>query len=214
MRGNGFDADAGFTIVEVVVASTLLLVAFLAAAGLFEAGTRVSGDTRQRVIAAQLASSAIEKVRGPAADPARFTTSVVPGQTVTTQTVNGLKFTITQEMQWVGQSSTTSACDSGGVGSNSILQVSESVTWPGAGATAPVQVDDRAVTAGRRVLGRDRIDRRQAAQRRRPPGERRAGVDHRADVARAEHDRRRLRVLRVPHAGRVHGVGHGRHRRR
>ena len=49
MRGDGFDADAGFTIVEVVVASTLLLVAFLAAAGLFEAGTRVSGDTRMRV---------------------------------------------------------------------------------------------------------------------------------------------------------------------
>jgi hypothetical protein len=42
-------------------------------------------------------------------------------------------------MQWVAQSSTTSACDSGGVGSNSILQVSESVTWPSAGATAPVQ---------------------------------------------------------------------------
>src|SRR6185437_16820771 len=139
MRGDGFDAEGGFTIVEVVVAATLLLVAFVAAAGLFESGTRVSGDTRQRVIAAQLASSAIEKVRGPAADPARFTTQVVPGQTVTTQLVNGLKFTITQDMQWVSQSSTTSACDSGGTGSNSILQVSESVTWPGAGATAPVQ---------------------------------------------------------------------------
>src|SRR4051812_1923589 len=139
VRGDGFDAESGFTIVEVVVASTLLLIAFISAAKLFESGTRVSGDTRQRVIAAQLASSAIEKVRGPAADPARFTTSVVPGQTVTTQLVNGLKFTITQEMQWVAQSSTTSACDSGGTGSNSILQVSESVTWPGAGATAPVQ---------------------------------------------------------------------------
>src|SRR5450755_4465956 len=90
-RGDGFDAEEGFTIVEVVVASTLLLVAFVAAAGLFESGTRVSGDTRQRVVAAQLASSAIERVRGPAADAARFTTQVVPGQTVFTQYVNGLK---------------------------------------------------------------------------------------------------------------------------
>jgi Tfp pilus assembly protein PilV len=138
-RGDGFDADAGFTIVEVVVAATLLLVAFVAAAGLFEEGTKVSGDTRQRVVAAQLASAAIEKVRGPAADPARFTTQVVPGETITTQTVNGLKFTLTQDMQWVNQTATTSACDSGGTGSNAILQVSESVTWPGAGATAPVQ---------------------------------------------------------------------------
>ena len=61
-------------------------------------------STRQRVVAAQLAASAIEKIRGPAADPARFTTQVVPGQTITTQTVNGLQFTITQDMQWVGQS--------------------------------------------------------------------------------------------------------------
>ena len=135
----GFGPDAGFTIVEVVVASTLLLVSFLAAAALFEAGTGVSADTRLRVVAAQLAASAIEKVRGPAADPSRFTTSVIPGTTVTSQTVNGLKFTLTQEMQWVAQSATTSACDSGGIGSNGILQVTESVTWTGAGATAPVK---------------------------------------------------------------------------
>src|SRR4051812_29013490 len=140
-REDGFDADAGFTIVEVVVASTLLLVAFLAAAGLFASGTRVSGDTRMRVIAAQLALSAIEAVRGPAADPSKFTTSVLPGTLVTSKTVNGLKFTITQEMQWISQTSTTDACDSGGVGSNAILQLSESVTWAGAGATAPVEAN-------------------------------------------------------------------------
>ncbi len=138
-RGNGFDADAGFTIIEVVVAATLLLVAFLGAAGLFEEGTRVSGDTRQRVVAAQLASAAIEEIRGPAANPALFTSKVVPGETVTTQTVNGLKFTLTQQMQWVGQSSTTSSCASGDGGSNAILQLTESVTWPGMGATQPVQ---------------------------------------------------------------------------
>ena len=136
-RGSG--SDAGFSIIEVVVASTLLMVSFMAAAALYERGTAVSGDTRLRVVAAQIAASAIERVRGPAADPARFTTAIIPGTTVTTQTVNGLKFTLTQEMQWVGQSSTTSACDSGGTGSNSILQVTESVTWPDAGGTAPVE---------------------------------------------------------------------------
>jgi len=139
-RGDGFDADAGFTIIEVVVAVTLLLFAFLGAAGLFEEGTHVSGDTRQRVVAAQLASAAIEKIRGPAANPSLFTTSIVPGTTITTQTVNGLTFTVTQQEQWVNQTATTSSCQSGGAGgSNAILQVTESVTWPGAGATAPVQ---------------------------------------------------------------------------
>ena len=137
MRGDG--TDVGFTIIEVVVASSLLLIAFVAAAGLFDEGTHVSGDTRLRVVAAQLATSSIEKVRGPAADPSRFTTAIKPGTLVTTQVVNGLTFTITQEEQWIAQSSTTSACDSGGVGSNSILQLTESVTWPGAGDTAPVR---------------------------------------------------------------------------
>jgi len=139
-RGHGFDADAGFTIIEVVVAATLLVVAFLGAAGLFEEGTHVSGDTRQRVVAAQLASAAIEKIRGPAADPALFTSEVAPGETVTTQTVNGLKFTLTQQEQWVSQTATISSCQSGGDGgSNAILQLTESVTWAGAGATAPVE---------------------------------------------------------------------------
>jgi Tfp pilus assembly protein PilV len=139
-RGRGFDADAGFTIIEVVVASTLLVVAFLGAAGLFEEGTHVSGDTRMRVVAAQLASAAIEKIRGPAADPALFTSSVAPGELITTQTVNGLKFTVTQDEQWVNQTATTSSCQSGGAGgSNAILQLTESVTWPGAGATSPVR---------------------------------------------------------------------------
>ena len=58
-------SDRASPIVEVVVASTLLLFSFLAAALLFEAGTSVSGDTRMRVVAAQLASPAIEAVRGP-----------------------------------------------------------------------------------------------------------------------------------------------------
>ena len=114
--------------------------------------------------------------------PPRSRPQVVPGQTVTTQTVNGLKFTVTQD-DAVGRRrpSTTSACDSGGIGSNAILQVTESVTWPGAGATAPVRSTTALVAAGRRVLRRDRLDRGQGAQRRRAARSSNiAGVDHRA----------------------------------
>ena len=64
----------GFTIVEVVVAITLLVIALLGAALLFENGIVASGNTRNRVVAQQIASPAIEKVRGTAADPTRFTT--------------------------------------------------------------------------------------------------------------------------------------------
>ena len=93
--------------------STLLMVAFLAAAALFVSGTRVSGDTRD---AGGRGAARVVGDRGRAGTGGRSRRSsrpqVQPGTTVTTKTVNGLKFTVTQEMQWVAQSSTTSACDS------------------------------------------------------------------------------------------------------
>ena len=71
----------GFTIVEVVVAITVLVVAMLGAALLFENAIVVSGNTRNRVVAANLATQQMENVRGLAADPTKFTT-IPQGQTV------------------------------------------------------------------------------------------------------------------------------------
>ena len=76
-------------------------------------------------------------------------------------------------------------------------------------------VDDRARAAGRRVLGGDRLDRREGAQRGRPARASTRAVSITGPMnADAEHDRRGLRVLRVPHARHVHRDGHRRHRRR
>ena len=178
------------------------LVAFLGARpAVRERGHRVSGNTRMRVVAAQLASSAIENGPGPAADPSKFTTIVAPGTTVTTKTVNGLKFTITQEMQWVGQSSTTSACDSGGVGEQRDPAGHRVGDVDGHGRRPqPVRGDDDARAAGRRVLGGDRIDRREGAQR----GRRCRRRTSRCQVAGPDRPQsqqtttRGVRVLRVP----------------
>ena len=89
----------------------------------------------------KLASQAIETVRGPAADPAKFTAVVDPllGQTVTTRTVDATKYTITQDVQWVSQSSNSSLCDAGSSNAAQLLQVSETVTWPNMGGTDPVR---------------------------------------------------------------------------
>ncbi len=120
---------------------------------------------------------------------------------------------MTQEMQWVAQSSTTSACDSGGIGSNAMLQVTESVTW-------------RAPVRPHRSKRRPRSLLRPAPTRRRParsasrcsnaagmPSPNIAGL--RSPVRRAavsgDHVRR-VRVLRVLDARRVHRVGDRRHR--
>ena len=177
-RGDGFDADAGFTIVEVVVAATLLLVAFVAAAGLFEQGTRVSGDTRQRVVAAQLASAAIEKVRGPAADPAAFTTAGRrPARRSRPRRVNGLQFTVTQDMQWVGQT-----VDDQRVRQRRRRQQRRSCRCPsrspGRAWAGPRRCSRSTalVAAGRCVLRGDRFDRGEGARRDRAPGRRARSV--------------------------------------
>jgi len=131
----------GFTIVEVVVAITVLVVAMLGAALLFENAIVVSGNTRNRVVAANLATQQMESVRGLAADPTKFTT-IPQGQTVFSgpgQVVNGVQYTVTQNVQFVGQSSSTSTCDSPGSTTGQIMQVNELVTWPGMAGTKTVK---------------------------------------------------------------------------
>ena len=93
--------ETGFTVVECLVAMVILMIAILSIALLFERGLKTSRDTRSRVVAAQLASQAIETLRGPAADPAKFTNVIDPviGQTDTTRKVNGLTYTVTQDAQ-------------------------------------------------------------------------------------------------------------------
>jgi len=130
--------EDGFTVVEVLVALTILVIALVGSALLFENGMIVSGNTRQRVVGAQLATEALEKIRGTAADPTKWPT-IPQGQTLFNQTVNGSKFVVTQDVQFVAQRSAQSSCDSPGSGSGEIMQVTETVTWIGMAGTKPVQ---------------------------------------------------------------------------
>jgi hypothetical protein len=127
--------------IEMLVAVSLLLIALLAAAFMFQAGIKASGDSRQRVVAAHLATQALEAVRGPAADPAKFKSTITDhaGQEIYDVTVNGLRYRITQDIQFVNQASNSSSCDGGSLTSGLIAQVTERVTWQNMGATKPVQ---------------------------------------------------------------------------
>jgi type II secretory pathway pseudopilin PulG len=129
--------EEGFTIIELVVSVSLLVTALLAAAATFEGGIVVSGNTRNRVVAAQLVTQSLEQVRGTAANPTLFA-NILPGHSTSTQQVNGTMFTVAQDVQWVGQRSSSSACNST-PGSGQLLQVTEYVTWPNMRGTQPVQ---------------------------------------------------------------------------
>ena len=128
----------GFTVIEILVAITVLVIALVGAALLFENGIVVSGNTRNRVVAQQVASTALEKFRGTAADPTKFTT-ITAGTTTSTQSVNGLKFSLQQIVDFVSQGSTQSTCDAPGTNSGLLLRARETVTWVGMAGTAPVR---------------------------------------------------------------------------
>src|SRR5581483_4584607 len=129
--------ESGFTVIEFVVAISLLLVSLLAASQMLTSGMQVSGDTRSRVVAANLATQSLEAIRATATDPSQFST-LTPGRTVTTQTVGATTYTITKDVQWVGQRATASNCDAGG-GGTQILRATAVITWPRMHNTAPVQ---------------------------------------------------------------------------
>ncbi len=130
----------GFTVIEVVIAMTILLIALLGAAGLFGNAIIVSGNTRNRVVAQHIATKYIEKVRGQAADPTKFV-SIVEGGSDATETVNGVTYSVHQDIQWTWTNSNQSACDStapSSPGNTPVLQANETVTWTGMAGTKPV----------------------------------------------------------------------------
>jgi prepilin-type N-terminal cleavage/methylation domain-containing protein len=133
--------DRGFTVIEVVIAMTVLVIALLGAAALFGNAIIVSGNTRNRVVAQQIATKYIEKVRGQAADPTKFV-AITAGGSDTPETVNGIKYSVHQDVQWTWTNSNQSACDStapSSPGNTPVLQATETVTWTGMAGTQPIK---------------------------------------------------------------------------
>ena len=135
---NHHDNEEGFTVIEFTVAMALLVVCLIAGAQMMTSGMRVSGDTRARVIAANLATQTLEDLRAQAADITSFPTIAVGRTTLTPQTVSGTTFTVTRDVAWVGHRGTGSNCDAGGSGTL-VLRASAVVTWGHMNGTAPVQ---------------------------------------------------------------------------
>jgi len=115
---------------EFVIALSLLLVVSMPAAKLMSTAIAVSGNTRARIVATNLASQAIEGVRGSADDSSTFWNPPPLGSSTTTSQVNSVVFSISKQVEWVGQGQSGSNCTAGGQVPN-ILQVSATVTWPG-----------------------------------------------------------------------------------
>jgi Tfp pilus assembly protein PilV len=138
----GGGPELGFTVIEFIVAISLLLIVLVPAARLMTTSILVSGNTRSRIVATYLASRSIEGIRGSAnsstTNSANFWSALPLGASTTTSVVNNITYSVTKNVEWVGQGVSGSNCSSGGTTPN-ILQVSASVTWPSMLGANPVQ---------------------------------------------------------------------------
>lgn len=128
--------EAGFSLMEIVVAIGVFGVLALACAGVAIDSLGTAGDNRERVRAANLANAEIERTR------AQFRVS--PGNVpetlvVTPTTVDGNHYTVRRTATWLD---VAGADNLGGVSytaaTGDVLRVEVTVSWPDLGDRPPV----------------------------------------------------------------------------
>ena len=132
MRGNRQTTDDdGFSIVEAVVAMMVLAVLALVAAATSITVLRTSNSNSQRVVAANLATQAIEETRSIVSQ--EITDGALP---IETQIVGGTTYSIAQTTTVQSSNATTNLCTTGTKLAYKLVTVA--VTWPNMGSVQPV----------------------------------------------------------------------------
>jgi prepilin-type N-terminal cleavage/methylation domain-containing protein len=115
--------DAGFTIIEVMVAMMIFAIIFLGVAYSTVTTLRMTADTVSREAAANLAAAEIDAVRA-LNDP------FLVQSTSYTKSVGGTEYTVKRKTGWVSASGTTEGCGSG-TGTLQYKRVNVGVSWTG-----------------------------------------------------------------------------------
>ena len=132
-----FPRDTGFSLVEIIVALSVFAVLAVACATMAIDSLGVAGDNRERVRAANLASTEIERTRA----AFRASRSSVPETTVVNPTmVDGDSYTVARTTTWVDADGdpATDAGVSYTAATGTSLLVEVRVTWPALGTRPPV----------------------------------------------------------------------------
>jgi prepilin-type N-terminal cleavage/methylation domain-containing protein len=134
------DAEAGFSLVELMVALSIFAVVVAGVATGMDAAMDLARTNRQRSTAAYVAGQEIEKVR--AAFSADAATPALGTSSSTTPAINGIAFTVTRTVSWTNPGSNPDACTATGTTPSGQVvaykRVRVRVTWPDMGGTQPV----------------------------------------------------------------------------
>ena len=137
--------EEGFTLVEVIVALTIIAVVLVPCSILMLDQLKQSANLRDRVVAANLVDQASHAAEAESYDALiAASPPAQTGQTVT-ESVGNRKYSVTTSTYWQPETTTAGACDnpgnSGSTGLEDELLVVATATWPGMGATPAVRAD-------------------------------------------------------------------------
>lgn len=127
--------SGGFTLLELVVAMSILSLLMLGLAATIGGALTVVRNNRNRSVAANLASQELDIVRETIASSF---TSLAPA--ITTQLVGGVPFTVNRELTWVSKNATNGPCDAANQ-TPQVLRVHVWVDWPARRGVPPASAD-------------------------------------------------------------------------
>ncbi len=131
--------DDAFTVVGVLIAASILVLALIPASQLLEKTLGVSASNRSRAIAASIATSVLELDRTLATSNfAQFVSSNL-GTTTTTQSVNGSTYTVSTLVSWSSGTFSSGSCGttSSKTYNQPVIEVGVTVSWTGSLQTPP-----------------------------------------------------------------------------
>ncbi|MDA8277933.1 MAG: hypothetical protein M0Z45_07040 [Actinomycetota bacterium] len=132
-------ANDGFTVVGVLIAASILMVALIPASQLLEKTLGVSANNRSRVTAASIVTSTLDLDRTLAASNFTQFVNANLGTTSTTEVVNGSTYTITSLVAWSSGTFSSGSCGttSSKTYNQPVIEVSVHVAWTGTVPSPP-----------------------------------------------------------------------------
>ena len=128
------DARAGgFGLIELIISLTIFSILIGGVVVSIGAGLALARNNRERSVAANLAAQQMDTIR-----QTQFTSLTIGQAPDTTVLVDGVPFTIGQNLEWVGASATQGECDSTTT-SPQVLRATVDVSWTNMKAIQPVR---------------------------------------------------------------------------
>lgn len=118
--------DAGFSMVEVIVAMVVFMVIVGAVAPMLQNHIRLAGTNTSRAAAANLAQQTLDQLRvseGAGRPMGRSTQDI---------TINKVPYTLTRDLRWITRAATAGSCDGGGGTTENLAYIRADVIveWP------------------------------------------------------------------------------------